>query len=353
MSKRYPLSRASKVYETILKAEPEYTSRAAREGELGLHSATLAAFTAKAMSKIRIKTGESDLHHCMAELNMRAAQDGLTVTPDDLMWTSRWRRCRQVYRIDETVASELPATELDDEIPCEVFKRLPYPIIYVETRFKTPLLTGETTEVAGFLAYTVEWNDGSTRLAIVMIRPEGGRLYTSIPCDESTTVKSLVDSSAAAFDKNGNRVSQETLADTMKDGYAAAVETMTTIVSSLLYIISAEDDKEVIYAPPKTAKGSKLGKKTNPETVCLLGARMGRAIGETRRYSDRGKASADSTGRTVTPHIRAAHWQHYWTGKRKERTDGRYGDNLVIRWIPPINVNDEIGIPGPTETIHK
>lgn len=39
--------------------------------------------------------------------------------------------------------------------------------------------------------------------------------------------------------------------------------------------------------------------------------------------------------------VRRAHWQHYWTGKRKGRDDGRFGDELVVRWIPPVFVNGE------------
>ena len=57
------------------------------------------------------------------------------------------------------------------------------------------------------------------------------------------------------------------------------------------------------------------------------------------------------TVRMVAPHIRAAHWQHYWTGKRKGRTDGRFGDELVIRWVPPTPVNEGRG--AVAETIHR
>lgn len=182
----------------------------------------------------------------------------------------------------------------------------------------------------------------------MIIRPEGGRLFTSIPCDGDVTVKSLVESSAGAFDEDGNPVPPDELADDPESGFDEVSDAMEAIVSSLLYIISAEDDVEVVYAPPKATRGQRPGKKTNMETVTLLGARMGRAIGQ-KRYV--GTVSDDTpTGRTVAPHIRAAHWAHYWTGKRKGRTDGRYGDELVVRWIPPVPVNEGRG--EVTETIH-
>ena len=349
MAKRYPLSRASKAFEAICKAEPLFTAKAAEEGPLSLDSGLLAAFAAKCLAEGRRLTGNSNNNQAIIELNRAAAVDGSYLVPDDLVWVSRWRRCRQVYRIDDTVAAELPSTELDDEIPCEVFKRLPYPIVYIERRFKAPLLTGEAVDIAGFLAYTIRWNDGSDRLGIVMLRPEGGRLYTSIPCGGSVTVKSLVESAAGTFDEDGNPRPAAEFLDEPEDGYDGVADAMGAIVSSLLYIISAEDDAQIVYAPPKVARGQKPGKKTNPETVTLVGARMGRAIGQARHSST--VSDGQPTGRTVAPHIRAAHWAHYWTGKRKGRTDGRYGDEVVVRWIPPIPVNEDEG--EVIETIHR
>ena len=348
MAKRYPLSRASKAYEEICKLEPMFTTKAFQDGPLNLNDSLLAAFSAQCLKDTFVLTGETDRRRAIAELNMLTAQDGSHVTPDDLVWVSRWHGCRQVYRIDDAVAAELPATELDDEIPCGVFTRLPYPIIYVEHRFKTPLLTGETVDVAGFISYTITWNDGKTRLGIVMIRPNGGRLFTSIPCDETVTVKSLVESCAAVVDENGDPLPSEKLPYGSVTGYDDAAGAMAAIVSSLLYIISAEDDVETVYAPPTSTRSSKPGRRTNPETVTMVGAKMGRALDAARRVSS--PTPATPTGRTVSPHIRAAHWQHFWTGKRRGREDDRFGDELIVRWVPPVSVNEGMG--DVTETVH-
>ena len=66
---------------------------------------------------------------------------------------------------------------------------------------------------------------------------------------------------------------------------------------------------------------------------------MGRAIGAAKVVAF-GSGKGDGT-RTVSPHVRRAHWQHYWTGKRKGRDDGRFGDELVVRWVPPVFVNGD------------
>lgn len=80
----------------------------------------------------------------------------------------------------------------------------------------------------------------------------------------------------------------------------------------------------------------------------MLGAKLGSAIGAARQA---GYHSSHGVGeRTVAPHVRRAHWQRFWTGKRKGRDDDRFGDELIVKWIPPIPINAGAG--NVTETIH-
>ena len=58
-----------------------------------------------------------------------------------------------------------------------------------------------------------------------------------------------------------------------------------------------------------------------------------------------------ASDRTVAPHVRRAHWQSFWTGKRKGRDDGKFGDELIVKWIPPISINEDAG--EVIETIHR
>lgn len=122
----------------------------------------------------------------------------------------------------------------------------------------------------------------------------------------------------------------------------------TASLNLLLFVLSAENGAEIVYTPPKTPRGQKAGRRTNTETVRMLGAKIGSAIGAARRVR---YAPHQGTGeRTVAPHVRRAHWQSFWTGKRKGREDGKFGDELVVKWIPPIPVNQGAG--EVTETVH-
>lgn len=351
MSKRYPLSRASKTYSTLLDRYPEYSKSIS--SLLAPKDPAVAYAAAKAIGREMNGAADalgSDRGALLAEAYRHAATDPGLLMPDDLVWMSRWRSCRQVFRIDPAVAAELPATEIDEEIPCEVLTRLPYPIIYVERPFKAPSTLCGEVDVAGFLAYAVEWTDGSTRIGITMITASGGRFYTSLPTDFDRSLRDLVTEMVGVADGDGTL--RPVTAGEMEgsESYDRSVSSVRTIVDSLLYIISAEDDKEVVYAPPRVAKGSKPGRKTNPETVNLVGAKMGRAIGKVRAGAPASASAHATTGRTVAPHMRAAHWQHFWIGKRKARDDGRFGDELVLKWVPPVPVNENSG--EAIETIH-
>ena len=114
---------------------------------------------------------------------------------------------------------------------------------------------------------------------------------------------------------------------------------VTATLNLMLFVLSTENGSETVYAPPRESKGQKVGKRTNLETVRLLGAKIGRSIGEARRS---GYCSCRGAGdRTVAPHVRRAHWQSFWTGKRKGSDDGKFGDELIVKWIPPIPINED------------
>lgn len=348
MSKRYPLSRASKLYgELAPKLEP-YLSRA--DPTIDFTSSLTQEFVDNIIVDFHFRNGASS--DAASLIYAAAAKTRAQLIPDDLVWAARWRSCRQVYRIDPTIASELTATDLDDEIPCSVFARLPYPIIYIDVFVTVPLSDGTPMRCVGFIAFTTTDVDGSRIMSIVLLGEDGGRIPLTFPVEGERSLREFIERSGAVRLENGELVSDFDLDDAEHArGVVEYVTAMRTIVGSLLFIISKESGAEVIYAPPKTQRNQKPGKRTNMETVTQVGAKLGRAIGAARRASSTSNATAsEPTGRTAAPHIRRAHWQSFWTGKRKDRTDAKFGDELVVRWIPPIEVNADHG--EPAETIH-
>lgn len=163
---------------------------------------------------------------------------------------------------------------------------------------------------------------------------------------ERLLVEHIADVDDVLDELTGGAMSRNRLSD--PEELACLRYCATASLNLLLFVLSAENGAEIVYTPPKTPRGQKAGRRTNTETVRMLGAKIGSAIGAARRVR---YAPHQGTGeRTMAPHVRRAHWQSFWTGKRKGREDGKFGDELVVKWIPPIPVNQGAG--EVTETVH-
>lgn len=350
MGKGYPISRATKAFNAICEEEPEYMADVAELGTVGFRDEIVREFTADLMDDMA-EIGVSDPAKLGPAIYLAASRFPDQFAPNDLVWASRWRTCRQVYRLDRAVADEMPETDIDDEIPTEIFERLPYPIVYVSIKFTMVLTGGELFRGDGYLAHIEDspHPDSDCRLlAIDAISESGGRVFFAVPIKRGVTVRSLIrgvtvlPGSVTPAENPSDDEVEET------DGFDEMKAALSTILNSLMYVISEEEDVEVVYAPANGGRG--YGRKRNGETVRTVGAKIGRALGAQRRRFVSGAPSKAEASRTVRPHVRCAHWQHFWTGKRKGRDDGRFGDELILKWVPPTHVN---GDGEPDEIVHQ
>lgn len=332
MARRVPVSAATREYEKIMAG----WARGAVEASGGASTvADPEAFRSAARSvPPAARSDYSELMRAMVE-------DEQVLVPEDVVWLNRWRRCRQVYRIDPEVAVELMGQPIEGDLPCEALRRLPYPIVYVEAPVRTfNGLRWSTAE--GFLAWLdvpLQEPDGAEQLMVCYVYRDRKRVVMPVSLEGGT-----LSDVAARLTEDNSRSAERIIAAHGGDAevrFSAGADTLESIaqvVNLLLYIISAEDDAEVVYRPPSGQRGQRPGRRTNTETHRLVGAVMGRAIGAARTVASGTKGDGS---RTVSPHVRRAHWQHFWTGKRKGRDDGRFGDELVVRWIPPVFVNGD------------
>ena len=112
------------------------------------------------------------------------------------------------------------------------------------------------------------------------------------------------------------------------------------LMNAFAYICSANADIVPVYSPPSGLRKNK-SKKRSDATWHEVGYRIG---AELRSYAkERDSDIGEKTGRTVRPHMRRAHWHHFWTGpKNGER-------RLVLKWIAPTMVG--VGIE--SATVHR
>lgn len=103
---------------------------------------------------------------------------------------------------------------------------------------------------------------------------------------------------------------------------------ITPVVALTIYLCSQNADYERAPRPEpsRTKKGLRFFPPDKPK-IWDVGIRLGAAM--------RQHTSSEATGmnhNTPRPHIRRAHWHHFWTGPL---TTNR---KLVVKWLPPIPV---------------
>lgn len=303
MSKRVPLSRATKELQALLpkirRSEAEIADAAADASRPETRAALVASMAP-------------------AALLLDEAQ-GFDETPFGLeyVWMARWAACKHVYRIDPEVAAALKSQPLEGALPADALRRLAYPIVYIDCPVDVSVGDYDkatTLPAAGFLAYIgTSVENGAPTLNIVYLYKEPdefGRRRALIELDLSCPtlgecVSQVVGADMDFWERAGVQDVVAARGRTEEEVFAAC---MSQVVNLLLYTVSADQDAEVVYAPPSASRGQKAGKRTNPEVIEQLGARIGRAIGEARRVSPQGSQAQAGAGSKKSPHIRRAHF---------------------------------------------
>lgn len=345
MSKRIPLSKAIRQFETFTKSYPSIYAALKTYPDLTTSDKVCTQLSSDAF---RLWAAGRTLREMTSYMVSRTYWGA-----EDLCFIARWSSCRQVYRIDDEVFRALQTQPLDSKIPVDALLRFPYPIIYIDAALRYETFDGPVA-TDGCLAYIDHSVSDRDELQFIFLLKDGGRGRVWLPLVPGLTlpeaVQMIEDLDRSQNAKKGLHADPN-LEKNLKAQHDDFVDCLAEAINVVLYVLSAENDPEVVYAPPMNrVRGQKAVRRTNPETITLLGGKIGRAIGEARRSGKSGDRTVAQTGRKLAPHIRIAHWQHYWVGKRKGRADGRFGDELVLKWIPPTPVNMTEG--GVSETVH-
>lgn len=238
-----------------------------------------------------------------------------------------WRGTQGIYRFHPTLLRELLETPLAGDLPTETLTRLPEWSVYVE-------IPG--ADLAGFWAYLEhDAQDGHRELRLVLDYRSMPRLGQLVIHLGGTLSQGIADAVRVAR-INALREGHAHEAPSLGEGGAdEAAQLYAGLVSLVLYLCADEAEIEARGPlPPKVVRGKKrpILPAAKAPVIHETGARLGAAL---RAARERYAASDESTGATVRPHVRRAHWHHYWTGPR----DGER--RLILRWLSPVLVGLE------------
>lgn len=277
----------------------------------------------------------------------------------------KWVRNHEIiYSVDTDLRDQLLRSGLpDDEIPSEVFRRLPHetPMFVLDE----PILVPQGDELFAygqFIAIYMKERTGgidvdATNADFIRLLWFGinkrwidngkenphwpaGAIDTIIACHSISIDEPMVNvnellskaMSTAPLVDEGSLFADHIIADEGEGGWANTTELLFA-VGVMLTMYACSDEPDLInVTPPASLRAS--GKfKGSDLKMHDLGIRIGAALRTHRTTS----GNATGTGNPVTPHVRRAHWHRFWTGPR----DGER--HLVLRWLPPIPVNLDKG----------
>jgi hypothetical protein len=249
---------------------------------------------------------------------------------------NKWFESHQtVYDIDGDLFSALMQSSLPDgPVPSDVLRRLPHdaPLFSLPD----PIRIGDDV-YTGFIAHvqTIHASDMSGDAAMILWfgHSAENRLLTVV------SSQSVLLDEDIPFDEWRKKIIDDLEPGSAESDWEQVTDTLFPMaVNLLLYACSEDADRDPVH-PPKGVTAAREGLTGKPLAIHALGWRLGAALRNARSASE-GEASHGNG--TKAPHVRKAHWHRYWTGP----LDGER--KIIVRWVPPIEVNIDKGSILPT-----
>jgi hypothetical protein len=242
-----------------------------------------------------------------------------------------WRYSQGIYRFDSEVYAALTRTVIEKEMPSDVFLRLPEWCVYIES----PGQKFAGSSVYGFWAHLeADTPHGGPEMRF-LFDSESGLLpfiFRLGPWSIRDAIKRELMPSIINKVANKLGIPIPFLEDIAEVGAAE----LQPYLSLVLYLCSEQpevtDRKEAgpSRPQPKRVKGEWKLFPPNQPRIWPIGIQTGEQLRRVRTDSN-----GTANGRTVSPHIRRAHWHGIWTGPRNGERKFKFN------WFPPIMVAGE------------
>lgn len=293
----------------------------------------------------------------IAQIMYNASMQGVIgkISIDDIISLSKamvcavaWRKNKQIYKFDHDLAKILSEQSIEGDLPVETLKNLPYKCIYIQT----DIYKGE---MGGFFVYFA-YNQPNDVLQLVLYTMNGvdtpNESCLAIPIN-LTPNRTLKDCMLAALlavpyeEVDLNRDSIELASESVSNVF----EKVNTMIQMVLYLCA--ENKDVVEAKrlefnKKNTNVKKKKKRSGQTEAKVQRWDVGTTISREFKqmvYTPKESAHGTGLGGCKAPHMRKAHWHHYWTGSKDNR-------KLIVKWVPPMYINKSIR-KDPVPTINR
>lgn len=273
-----------------------------------------------------------------------------TICPWVITAAATWRTTQGIYRFDPDLYDELVGQSLKGRLPSEILTCLPEWCVYIET----PGAKFCGTPVYGFWALLNHAHDTESIGLFLVFNQENGEYFPVFAGAGSETLETYFEK-IEVFDANPS--DNDTIMKTFKriaspeeigEIRTNFLQNLVPFIQLVLYLCAENTDIPVQPRHPNT-RVRMSGQVDVPKEprVWMVGERIGASI---RKYRNEERQNeyreTSSTHASPRPHVRRAHWHHFWAGPKTGE------QKLILRWLPPIPVNVDEDYTGPT-VIHR
>ena len=256
-----------------------------------------------------------------------------------------WRIDKQVYQFEEQICNLLFQQAENPEdlmLTTDVFKLLPSKSVYI--KYPSNIINDKNNYVDGFLAWVEsDMNDHSYELRLVHIGNINGERTTItneiIHLTPGKTVSDGVDE-ALNLVKNQNDIGNKVISDIQQDRYFINDYKMriSRDIQLVLYLCASNADIEENPEQSKIYRFSNgiIKDKYREIKIYDVGYKLFDEIDTLKEVEKEPKKHSNSVGASKSPHIRKAHWHHYWVGKENEKSK-------ILKWLHPMFINPQKG----------
>lgn len=244
-----------------------------------------------------------------------------------------WRQAKQIFVFEKNLCEEILKTEQAEKVPLEALESIPYYAFYINFEY----LDIDIGKIFSGFFVTFEEEERERELRITAITSLGEVVPFYLPLKKDKTISDSLSESRGA--KKMEKILR------VDFNVKNLSDIILKFLSLIVYICCknadiAENPEQRAYRRSYTS--TNLIKDIPREIQILdVGCRLWEKLRRTiyanpKEAVKKGGEFDDKNQKRKRPHIRSAHYHHFWTGKR-----GTPERKLVVKWIPPIAVNLE------------